>query len=932
MTLALGEPAETVRQAVRVVLAMLPQDRPPTPTEVEQCCEMVHLMQTSRGAEVDRMLLQREVESSVAVFQEDSTGLENNTGHLEWLAEAKANRPWEFWDRYRRYLEDVKGMPREVVRQLDRTTDRILKRVEDPQRPGAWRRSGLVVGQVQSGKTGNYVGLVCKAADAGYKLVVVLAGTHNSLRSQTQLRVDEGLLGFDTQYQQRSDEEKSDSRIGAGAIPGAPRLKIASLTTSAETGDFKRAVANNTGLPIGDFPVVLVVKKHRGILGYLRRWIVEVEGSPTGGSGQRLVDDVPILVIDDEADHASIDTSRDEDTDPSKVNAAIRELLASFTKAAYVGYTATPFANIYIDHRAEHDVYSADLFPTAFIESLKAPSNYFGPERVFGLAHPDEDEPDVEPLPVLRVIDDESAWMPDRHRRDWRPPSDVPESLRRAVSSFVLTCAARRARGQRAVHNSMLVHVTRFQDVQKLVTEDLIELVELTTAQLRDVHSAAGRETLDGLRKLWESDFEPTMNAFDERQAIRTPWADVEAELRPALERILVRAINGTSKDALTYYDYRHTGLSVIAVGGDKLSRGLTLEGLTVSYYLRASKTFDTLLQMGRWFGYRPGHEDLCRLYTTKPLAAAYAEIVAADHELRRDFDEMAALELSPTEFGLRIRNSRLKLNITAANKMRRSRLVRFSFSGDIPETVAFSLKSEDLAANASNLESFVQRLGTPRPGSERGGSHVWTDVAPDDIVEGFLDGYGAVSRSWRVRPSFIAKYILQAANQGELGRWTIRLVSSTQGASHPVAGLSVGLVKRSPRGGITDALVYSTRRLVSPVDEASDLSEEQRARALTRSKPVRRTNSDGVTKLVPATVPSGAALRHERSPDEALLLIYVLANPLNDEEPGSAPHPPVIGFAISFPESPNAVSVEYRVNEIWTKQELDQYFDQDDS
>ncbi len=934
MTLAPGDTVGAIRQAVRVVLAMLPQERPPTPAEVEQCCEMVHRMQMSRGSVFDREALQREVESSVAVFQEDSTGLEDSTGHLEWLTEAKVNRSWEFWDRYRRYQEDVKALPPNVIRQLDRTTDRVLRRLEDPHRPGTWRRTGLVVGQVQSGKTGNYVGLLCKAADAGYKLIVVLAGSHNSLRSQTQLRIDEGLLGFDTQYQQRSDEEKNDSRIGAGAIPGAPRLKIASLTTSAESGDFKRAVANNTGLPIGDFPVVLVVKKHRGILGYLRKWIVEVEGSPAGGKGRRIVEDVPLLIIDDEADNASIDTSKEDDTDPSKVNAAIRELLASFRKAAYVGYTATPFANIFIDPHTEHDVYGSDLFPTAFIESLKAPSNYFGPEQVFGLAHPDEDESDVEPLPVLRDIDDESAWMPDKHDKYWRPPSTLPESLRRAVSSFVLTCAARRARGQQTVHNSMLVHVTRFQDVQKLVTEDVFELVELMRAQMRDVHSAEGRRAVDALRKLWESDFEPTTLAFGHRQAARTPWAAVEAELIPAIERIQVRAINGTSKDALTYYENRHAGLSVIAVGGDKLSRGLTLEGLSVSYYLRASKTFDTLLQMGRWFGYRPGYEDLCRLYTTRSLNAAYDEIVTADYELRRDFDEMAALELDPTQFGLRIRNSRLKLNITAVNKMRRSKLVRVSFSGDIPETVAFSLRPEDLSTNASNLESFVRALGTPRTGVERGGSYVWTDVAPEQIVEGFLDDYKALSRSWRVRPSFIAKYILRAADQGELGRWTVRLVSSGQGSvqREEIGGLPVGLIRRAPRGGSTNGIVYSTRRLVSPLDESSDLSEEQQRRALVGSKPVKRKDPDGTTRMVDATVPSGAALRHERSPDSALLLLYVLENPLDKELPETAPHPPVVGFAISFPESPNAVSVEYRVNEIWTRQELDEIFDEDEA
>ena len=621
-----------LQKALRIVLAMLPHDQDATATEVAFACQTVCSMLATQGETVELAALQREAEARVTVWQEESTGLQDSTNHVEWLPVARGERSWDFWDRYRRFLEEMKLMPKKVVWRLDASTDQVLRQLEDPRRPGRWHREGLVVGQVQSGKTANYIGLICKAADAGYKLIVVLAGIDNGLRSQTQLRVDEGFLGFDTQYQQRYDD-RGTSYLGVGAMPGATRLKVASLTNSAEAGDFKRAVAVNTSIPIGDYPVVLVIKKHRSILNYLRKWVVEVEGRPTGHGDQKIVRDVPILVIDDEADNASVNVAAvDEDTRPSSVNAGIRALLESFDKAAYVGYTATPFANIYIDPSTEHDQYGLDIFPRHFIESLPPPSNYLGPERVFGLQSADPEDDDVEPVPIIREVDDHEAWVPDRHRKDWVPPEPLPESLRKAIRAFVLTCAARRARGQVSEHNSMLVHVTRFQDVQNLVAEQVDEELRLLRDRIRYGDQQAARPVDEELRALWERDFVLTTAWFPADQVISVSWAEVWAQARPAVEKIQVRIVNGTSRDALQYYEHRRDGLSVIAVGGNKLSRGLTLEGLSVSYYLRASKAYDTLLQMGRWFGYRPGYEDLCRLYTTPALC----ERLRRDHLRQR--------------------------------------------------------------------------------------------------------------------------------------------------------------------------------------------------------------------------------------------------------------------------------------------------------
>lgn len=926
---------DAMQRAVGTVLASLPSEGDLLPEEVADACEDVHRMFSRRGDAIELAALIREVRHRVTVWQAPSTGLDDNTGHVEWLPGAKAEIDWRFWDRYRRYQEGVKLLPRQVIWRLDETTDRVLGKLENPNREGKWRRSGLVVGQVQSGKTGNYIGLACKAADAGYKLIVILAGIDNSLRSQTQLRVDEGFIGFDTQYQQRYDDERKSSYIGVGLLRGAPRLPAASLTTSAEKGDFGRAVAKNMNIPVGDYPVVLVIKKHRRILDYVRKWIVEVEGQHTPDGKKKIVPHVPVLIIDDEADNASVNVATaDPDADPAKVNAAIRHLLESFEKAAYVGYTATPFANIYIDPAADHEKYGQDLFPNHFIESLRAPSNYLGPERVFGLRSADPDDDVIEPLPIVRPVEDHLSWMPDGHKKDWLLSASLPRSLSEAISAFVLSCAARQARGQARDHKSMLVHVTRFQDVQKRVGDQISQHLQFLKDRIRYGDPAAPVE--DELRRLWERDFGPTSAWFPSDQAPPVSWSQVWPEVRPAVEKIQVRVVNGTSGDALQYYDHRQEGLSVIAIGGNKLSRGLTLEGLSVSYYLRASKMYDTLLQMGRWFGYRPEYEDLCRLYTTPDLKDSYVEITAANDELGREFDEMAAIDATPEEFGLRVRTSPAGLEITARNKMRLGTRVRVSYSGDMPETVTFDMRASTVTSNFRLLESFAARLDAafPREPNKGSGSLVWSGVPADEIVDGFLDDYLA-GKAPRVRPKFIADYIRKCEQFGELGNWTVRLVSSSDKDAVPwkVGPHGINLIKRADLGKGADPERYRIRRLISPADEGRDLAgSEQWERALkaARSAALKGVGRNGEPKKTPA-FPDGQELRRARQADQAHLLIYPLVNPVRDQVPDALP---VVGFAISFPYSGYAAdtAVEYVVNEVWRKQALgDQEIDQDE-
>ncbi|MED7950716.1 Z1 domain-containing protein [Streptomyces sp. BE303] len=908
---------ESLAKARRLVLALLSQDRQPTPAEVQNAVTVIFGMLAGQGEVLDRDQLAKDIEALTAVFQEGSSGLESSSGHEPWLPEAKNDRSWDFWERYRRYLEDVSNLPPLVVRRLDQSTDDVLSQLEDPRRVGSWRRTGLVIGQVQSGKTGQYIGLAAKAVDAGYQFVVILAGIHNDLRSQTQLRVDEGLLGFDTQHQQRSNQNGKSRLMGAGRMPGAKKLDIASPTNSSEKGDFGRQAANAVNFPLGRFPVVLVVKKHWKILEYLRTWVTEVQGTEDE-TGNKVVRDIPLFIIDDEADNASINTERDPDADPTKTNGAIRELMRSFEKSAYVGYTATPFANIYIDPDVDHAELGADLFPDSFIRTLPSPTNYLGPERVFGLQVDADDEEDVPPLPLVRLVEDAESWIPSKHKSSYTPSDDLPPSLREAIASFVLASAARRARGQVKVHNSMLVHVTRFTAVQGIVKDQVDDHLRLLVDSLRDRYGQAPQRMAE-LQALWERDFVPTTGHFTADEAQRLTWEEVSSQLLPALRKIVVKTVNGTSRDALDYYEHRRAGLSVIAVGGQKLSRGLTLDGLTVSYYLRTSSTYDSLLQMGRWFGYRPGHEDLCRLYTTPDLQAKYIEVTAATDELRREVEEMAAVGLTPRLFGLKVRASSLGLAVTAANKMRQGTKVMLSYSGEGPETVIFNVADGVVENNLKVLGDFVQRLdGLTTAGQEApGASVVWGRVPSDPIVE-FLSGYETDRMAQRVRPRFIAKYIEQCMAVGELPQWTVRLVGKrTTKDWQNVAGYNVGPVERTALNDVKAEGRYTIRRLLSPPDEYRDLDDPQveAAKERTREAAARKKR-----EKVPQS-PSGEQIRWQRRPDQALLLVYLIERPATEDGPAQSP---LVGFQLSFPESEHQSDTEYVVNSIWQKEGLD--------
>jgi hypothetical protein len=516
--------------------------------------------------------------------------------------------------------------------------------------------------------------------------------------------------------------------------------------------------------------------------------------------------------------------------------------------------------------------------------------------------------------------------MPDRHRSEHVPRYDetttLPPSLCRAIRAFVIASAARFARGQERQHKSMLIHVTRLTSVQARVHEQVREELE----SLRRRWTLAGDQTERELEELWEADFVPTSRAHSP-DCLIPPWPVVSSHISEVLDRLEVRMINNTSRDVLAYEEHRNTGFHVIAIGGDKLSRGLTLEGLTVSYFLRASKMYDTLMQMGRWFGYRPDYEDLCRLYMTEELSEWFGHITDASEELRQEFDRMVAVNQTPADYGLRVRSHPI-LMVTSALKMRTGEELELSFAGDILETVAFHRDPSIASSNEDALASLVSALGPAienpsrtRPDGTASweGTRLWENV-PASRVLAFLQRYTSHEANRKVRTELLSSYIERQVARHELIDWTVALISK-EGKPAMFAALPIVPIERSLRiGTLSDGGDrYQIRRLLSPRDETIDLDRDawKRALDLTRDKwqadPGRGQNAD------PPDEPGGKEIRSCRAMTDGLLLLYPLR--LNDKT-GVMDHV-VLGMGISFPESPNAPRVRYRVTSLYYEQEF---------
>lgn len=623
-----------------------------------------------------------------------------------WLRDRRASIDFYYWNRLRLFYLEGNVLPPPVVATLDTVTSELLDYCGNPADTGSWSRRGMVMGHVQSGKTTNYSALICKAADAGYRIVILLAGITNSLRSQTQERLDETFIGKKSVFQAIAQE----------ALPiqtyAMPRRTPAYGTTRDR--DFTRDAAGvYFSLDAHLEPIIFVTKKNKTTLERLRDWLSE---QAQGGKIH-----LPLLMIDDEADNASINTS----TNPNQVtaiNRVMREILALFDRSSYVGYTATPFANIFIDPDTTSDMEADDLFPRHFIKELEPPSNYVGARRMI--------QPDGNlRADTVRTIDDFVAFLPLSHKRD-HPVTELPPSLYRAVRVFLISRAIRVLQGKGRSHCSMMINVSRFNDVQ----EKVYGLVYgyLTTLQSSIVvGSGLGPARLsDPNLVAIAEDFE------DEFSESGFSLEQIFSVLNEASESVVVKTVNMRGGQ-LDYSAHKDHGLHVIAIGGLALSRGLTLEGLTVSYILRNVAASDTLMQMARWFGYRPGYERLCRLYLPELALDHYEEVHLAIEELHAEIKRMQLLQMTPEQFGLRVRQSQTAIRITAANKMRSASAMTVAQDYSTRHIEGYALVNSD-KVNQENLEAvaaLVQTLGKPSSSFPEDRALIWAGVAGEQVA-----------------------------------------------------------------------------------------------------------------------------------------------------------------------------------------------------
>lgn len=816
-----------------------------------------------------------------------------------WLRDAKIGGlidPY-YWDRYRQLL-GKNGLPPGVVRSTDEVTDKILDRLGDPRDMSSWSRRGMVVGHVQSGKTANYTGLVCKAADAGYRLIIVIAGIHNNLRNQTQSRLDEGFIGRDTARLASVDKGKKQKIIGVGNFD--QRHFPVSLTNSIK--DFNKATATTNTSQIGSYnvPVILVIKKNASTLKNLVEWLSEHSIS----SGSEMVEQ-PMLLIDDEADNASINIKHGKD-EVARINGQIRELLGLFRRSCYVGYTATPFANIFIDPDREDEVFKQDLFPRHFIIGLDAPTNYFGAHKVF-VENRDQH---------VRRITDNLDTLPIGHKIDHQL-GELPPSLLTAIRTFLVARAIRNVRGQQGQHASMLVNASRFTGIQGKLRSRIADIVDtIRSAVVVDAGKGAAalkNPEIAALRDVWELEF-PALGGIT--------WPEVQDRLHEVLAAAQVVEVNSSkTSSALNYDSGGEFGLTVIAVGGFSLSRGLTLEGLTVSYFLRNSMMYDTLMQMGRWFGYRSGYEDLCRIWMPTEGVGWYAHISEAMDELQLDLKRMELAKATPEDFGLAVRSHPETLIVTARNKMGSGQLIpmKVGLANRFIETTRLSSAEDTLRHNRKVAQSFVEDLraaGFVADASTKVSRGYLFRNVPVELVREFLIRFRNDRVDPLTDPLLVGRYVDERLD-GELKDWDVLLASVNDNDAQlrsallgPQLGQAVRNVAPGDLAKEILSISGSSRRLGSPGDEKVGVDPTKAAAALETFK----KELDAANQPIPKTIPD----RIYREVRDFPLLILRLIKIGTEGGTTKVPGEPVVAWSISFPGSElNGGRVEYVVNTI---------------
>ncbi|MES0491811.1 MAG: Z1 domain-containing protein [Leptospirales bacterium] len=816
------------------------------------------------------------------IILEPASFLTKRKKPTDWLNKIDRSEMY-YWSKHRNYLLGQKGWSNIAVTSLDSTTDRILMQLEHPS-SDEFDIRGLVVGYVQSGKTTNFTALIAKAVDVGYRLIIVLSGIDKGLRRQTQLRLNSELVGY------------SDGRSTAVRLPPTGKQWY-QFTSEDKDGDFNVGNANNAALQ-GPQPILIVIKKNYKVLERLHAWL--------GVTPDDVKQNIPTLVIDDESDQASIDTRgtyqqegssiEDEYTQPTTINRQIRELLNKFKRKVYIAYTATPFANVLIPHDTFDPVAENDLYPKDFIVDLPKPNGYFGAEELFGRFDGDNE---IGGLDVIRIISD--------HEPEILSESNIlPVSLENAIQDFILAGACRSQREQNNKPSTMLIHGSHL----KIKQADLDNLVKQHFYELRDEWRYQRDIKLkDLLEKRWSQDFRKVTRSI--HMAKDVTFGEIEKHIGPFLESVQIRLINSDTGDILDFE--KEPNLKAIIIGGNRLSRGLTIEGLLTSYFFRTTAMYDTLMQMGRWFGFRAEYEDLTRIYMPTDIAGWFNDLAQVEHELRQDIQRYEFENVTPAELGLRIaRHPAMLVTNRLKQRNAKSFILEQNCSSQVYQTFKFPFENGDnlfslLRNNIDITKSFFSEI--PKPVWSKKGP-MWENISTEQVLS-FLIKYQIDSKVQSFPIELIIEYIERQNKVNELTDWTI----CTRGRNTPDSvlgeidlglGKMVPMISRNRQRSNPDSLGVIT----NPGDELIGLKQEQIDKAKEfQGRSDKRIGINPVSRIF-------------RAPTNGLLLIYPISKfSGHEKEPAASrekmyknPDNPqcadIISLAISFPKSDKAKSI----------------------
>ncbi len=855
-----------------------------------------------------------------------------------------------FWERYRRFLQEKSSLDPRSIDTLDHTTlPNILDCLADPNEKFEGKRKpcrGLIIGDVQSGKTSTYIGMICKAADAGYKVIILLAGTTESLRQQTQERVDEGIIGYTFP---KDTTNVNGVKVGVGEYTKKrPATAFTSVQKDFVGGTDKIATSIEQHKSI----VVFVCKKNVSVLNKLYNWLESQNLDPIKGYV-----DAPMLLIDDEADNASVNTKVDE-TNPTKTNKIIRNICNLFQISTYVGFTATPFANIFIDPDSVDSMKQADLFPENFIYTLPTPSTYIGAKQIFysdGTRYSnlrfiaDIEEPDYtseEYKETVRENIDElnRGTFYYLHKKEW--DGILPKSLREATLCFFIANVIRDMRGQISAPRSMLINMSRFVKVQKVIKEHIEDIYNSVLNSLKYDFSDKYSDNVDKplfkeLLSIWKKHFSHVDDILYKRVLNKKALLD-------AISNIQIMVVNGSkSSDKL---DYRaNPSLRVIAVGGLALSRGLTLEGLLVSYFYRNTATFDVLMQMGRWFGYRHKYEDLFQIWTSQASANWYAEIAEASELLKDDVKRMYEQRLTPKDFGLKVRDNCEALQITANNKMRSASQyqMRVAYYGNIYDTPYLSLNAENNKENLRVTEELadylfkskytygfadVERHANDDPYSKTiKDSRYFADV-PKSVVREYLTKIKCSLLNMNFNIENIISFLDDPQNEG-IDSWNVVFEGGDGNSPCQIPTLSnIRCTKRAIYDHGNAVQISSRRRILGTREGKFCLTKSDIELAETKCKNAWTLEGMSDEEISKKAIPVKAYFQHlkERRP----VLVIMLIEPEVKQEDPTKPNcksynkflkevgnDQLIAFSIGFPGvKGEEAAVTYKVNKTWLR------------